>query len=75
MRALLLLSALMATVWASLIALMYLVEALIMRWVALSLLRSILGMAAYAAWVAAWYFALMRIARRVLERAPELSTR
>jgi len=75
LRALLVISALMAAIWASLIALVYLVEALIMRWVALSLLRSVLGMTAYAAWVAAWYFTLMRIARRVLKRAPDLSAR
>ena len=75
MRALLLISALMAAIWASLIALVYLVEALIMKLIALSLLRSVLGMLAYTAWVAAWYFMLMRIAKRMLKRAPDLSAR
>lgn len=75
MRAVMFLSALMAAIWASLIALMYSVEALIMQWVKASLIRSILGMMAYAVWVAAWHLALKRMAGRVLKGVPDLSAR
>ena len=66
MRSVAVLGLLVAAVWASSLGVLVLIEAVVLRAVGASVLRSVVGSALFAAWAAAWYLLLKGLARRIL---------
>lgn len=74
MRSVMLLGSLLTAIWASLVALILLVEAPLLKLPLPSSVRSIVGIALYFTWAIAWYLAVMRLARIIIKRLPDSST-
>ena len=69
MKGVLLVSSLMIAAWASLLALLYLVEVVVFGSIAVSWLRSAIGLLLYAAWAGGWYAIMMKVAKRLVVKA------
>ena len=68
MRSLAVFGTLTLFVWLSLLALLYVIDVLVMAAVKEGWARSVLGLAAFALWVAGWYRALLFLSKKLIER-------
>lgn len=59
---------LISSMWASLMLILYLVEAFVIKHVAVSVLRTLLGMSLYVLWLISWYSTLRLFSSWLLKR-------